>query len=123
MLGFRGASRYCSDRYREAFGLECQAVQLVRDGMGLTNVVPMIPFCRRVEEAAKVLEVMAMSVQRCRRNGWHSGICGQAPSDYPEIAELLVREGIDPISVDPDLLMAVTLRVLRTEDRRSKGGP
>jgi pyruvate,water dikinase len=196
MLGFRGGSRYYSDRYREGFGLECWAIKLVRERMELTNVVPMMPFCRTVGEAEKVLEemkrnglerganglglfimcevpnnvllidefsqyfdgfsigsndltqlvlgidrdsellaaefderdpgvmkAMAMSVQGCRRNGRHSGICGQAPSDFPEIAEFLVREGIDSISVDPDSLMAVTLRVLRTEDRRSKGGP
>lgn len=189
MLGFRGASRYYSDRYREGFGLECRAVRMVRDEMGLRNVVPMIPFCRTVEEAEKVVEemrrnglvrgenglrlfimceipnnfllidefsryfdgfsigsndltqlvlgidrdsdilarefderdegvlkAMSLSVQGALRNDRHSGICGQAPSDYPEIAEFLVREGIDSISVNPDSLMSVTLKVVRTEE-------
>jgi pyruvate,water dikinase len=189
MLGFRGASRYYSDQYREGFGLECRAIRMVREDMGLRNVVPMIPFCRTVEEAKKVVEemgrnglvrgendlrlyimceipnnfllidefsqcfdgfsvgsndltqlvlgidrdsdilakefderdegvlkAMSLSVRGARRNGRHSGICGQAPADHPEIAEFLVREGIDSISVDPDSLMNVTLRVVRTEE-------
>jgi pyruvate,water dikinase len=59
MLGFRGASRYYSDRYREGFALECRSIWRVRQEMGLNNVVVMIPFCRTIEEADKVLEVMA----------------------------------------------------------------
>lgn len=193
MLGFRGASRYYSDQYREGFGLECRAIRMVRDEMGLTNVVPMIPFCRTVEEAKKVvdemranglergenglrlfimceipnnfllidefsqyfdgfsigsndltqlvlgidrdsdilakefderdegvLKAMSLSVQGARRNGRHSGICGQAPSDYPEVAEFLVREGIDSISVNPDSLMSVTLKVVQTEEQMER---
>src|SRR6185437_4151448 len=58
MLGFRGASRYYNDRYREGFKLECEAIRKVRDDMGLTNVKVMIPFCRTVEEGNKVLAVM-----------------------------------------------------------------
>jgi len=59
MLGFRGASRYCHERYREAFRLECEAMKIVRDEMGLTNVKLMIPFCRTVAEGKKVLDLMA----------------------------------------------------------------
>jgi pyruvate,water dikinase len=58
MIGFRGASRYYNDRYREGFGLECRALMKVRDEMGLTNVKAMIPFCRTVDEGKKVLETM-----------------------------------------------------------------
>ncbi len=192
MLGFRGASRYSSDRYREAFGLECQAVRKAREEMGLVNIVPMIPFCRRIEEAENVtkemernglkrgenglrvfimceipnnfllidefsryfdgfsigsndltqlvlgidrdsellakefderdpgvLKAMSMAVQGAKRNGRHSGICGEAPADYPEIAEFLVKEGIDSISVNPDSLLKTTLKVLEVE---GKGG-
>ena len=196
MLGFRGASRYYSDRYREGFGLECKAIRMARDKMGLKNIVPMIPFCRTVDEAKKVVEemeknglvrgenglrvfimceipnnfllidefsryfdgfsigsndltqlvlgidrdsdilarefderdegvmrAMSLSVQGARRNGRHSGICGQAPSDYPEIAEFLVREGIDSISVNPDSLMNVTLKVAQTEKEIEQASP
>ena len=196
MLGFRGASRYYSDRYREGFALECRAVKMVRDTMGLTNLIPMIPFCRRIEEAVKVLEemkrnglqrgenglqvyimceipnnvllidefseffdgfsigsndltqlvlgidrdseilardfderdpgvlkAMALAVQGARKNDRHSGICGQAPSDYPEIAEFLVKEGIDSISVNPDTLMKITLKVSQMEERLKMGEP
>ena len=58
MLGFRGASRYYNDLYKEGFGLECEAIKKVRDEMGLTNVKVMIPFCRTIEEGNKVIEVM-----------------------------------------------------------------
>ncbi|MEE4299566.1 MAG: phosphoenolpyruvate synthase [Pseudomonadales bacterium] len=188
MLGFRGASRYASPSYREAFELECRALKEVREGMGLDNVRVMVPFCRRVPEAEQVIAVMAeqglvrgehglevfvmceipnnvilidefakhfdgfsigsndltqltlggdrdsemvafdfderdpgvlrmlaMAVEGARRNGRHVGICGQAPSDYPEVAEFLVRAGIDAISLNPDTLLPTTLRVLEVE--------
>jgi len=190
MIGFRGASRYYDDRYREGFALECKAMKKVRDEMGLANLVIMIPFCRRVEEAQKVLAEMAknglnrgenglevyvmceipnnvilidefsklfdgfsigsndltqltlgvdrdselvaqdfderdagvlkmvsMAIQGARKNKRHSGLCGQAPSDYPEFAEFLVKEGIDSISLNPDSVMKITLRVLRLEKK------
>ena len=69
MIGFRGASRYYNERYREGFALECQSIKKVREGMGLTNVKVMIPFCRTVAEAEKVLAVMA-------ENGLKRGDCG-----------------------------------------------
>ncbi|MFI5382677.1 MAG: phosphoenolpyruvate synthase [Methanosarcina thermophila] len=188
MIGFRGASRYFDERYREGYALECRAMKKVRDEMGLTNLILMIPFCRTVEEARKVIaemeknglkrgenglqvyvmceipnnvllidefseffdgfsigsndltqltlgvdrdsellagefderdpgvmKIMSMAVQGAKRNGKHSGICGQAPSDFPEIAEFLVREGIDSISLNPDSVMKITLKVLETE--------
>ncbi|MBW1669394.1 MAG: phosphoenolpyruvate synthase [Deltaproteobacteria bacterium] len=190
VIGFRGASRYYDERYREGFALECKAMKKVRDEIGLTNLVIMIPFCRRVDEAEKVLAEMAnnglkrgqnglevyvmceipnnvilidefsklfdgfsigsndltqltlgvdrdselvardfderdpgvlkmvsKAVQGARRNKRHSGLCGQAPSDYPEFAEFLVREGIDSISLNPDSVMKITLSVLRLEKK------
>jgi pyruvate,water dikinase len=188
MIGFRGASRYAHPAYQEGFALECAAMRRVREQMGLRNVVLMIPFCRRVEEGQKVVDVMAehglrrgdngleiycmceipnnvvlvdafsrifdgfsigsndltqlvlgvdrdselvafdfderdpgvremlrQAVEGARRNGRHSGICGQAPSDYPEMAEYLVRLGIDSISLNPDTVVKTTLQVIELE--------
>ncbi len=190
MIGFRGASRYAHPAYAEGFALECAALKRVRDDMGLTNVKLMIPFCRRIDEAERVLAAMAghglkrgvnelevyvmceipnnviqidgfsklfdgfsigsndltqlvlgvdrdsdlvafdfderdpgvkemirQTVDGARRNGRHSGICGQAPSDYPEVVEFLVELGIDSISVTPDTLLPVTRNVLAVEKR------
>ena len=188
MIGFRGASRYAHPDYAEGFALECQAMKRVREEMGLTNVVLMIPFVRRVAEADLVLEEMAkhglrrgdnglkvyamceipnnvilvdefakrfdgfsigsndltqltlgvdrdsevvafdyderdpgvkemirLAVEGCRRNGIHSGLCGQAPSDYPEMAEFLVEIGIDSMSLNPDTVVKTTRLVLDME--------
>jgi len=190
MIGFRGASRYYNERYRDGFALECAAMKRAREEMGLTNIIIMIPFCRRVEEAKKVLaemeknglargakdlqvyvmceipsnvvlvdefcqlvdgmsigsndltqltlgidrdsvilaadfderdpavlKMVAQSIQGTKRNGRHSGLCGQAPSDYPEFAEFLVEQGIDSISINPDTVMKITLKVVETEKR------
>jgi pyruvate,water dikinase len=64
-----------------------------------------------------VLEMLRLTVEGARRHGRHSGICGQAPSDYPEIAEYLVRLGIDSMSLNPDSVLRTTLRVLEVEDQ------
>jgi pyruvate,water dikinase len=188
MIGFRGASRYYDERYREAFGLECQAMKKVREGMGLLNVKLMIPFCRTVEEGKRVQEVMAEHGLRRGENGLEIyvmceipsnviaaaefakifdgfsigsndltqltlgvdrdseivahifseqdpavmaaiasainsvkaagrkiGLCGQAPSDYPEFAQFLVEQGIDSISLNPDAVLKTTLKVQEVE--------
>ena len=67
MIGFRGASRYYDERYREGFALECAAIRRVREEMGLTNVKVMIPFCRTLEEGRRVLAEMAQERPRARR--------------------------------------------------------
>jgi pyruvate,water dikinase len=190
MIGFRGASRYAHPAYAEGFALECRAMKRVREGMGLTNVVLMIPFVRRLEEADRVLARMAelglrrgeeglevyamceipnnvllidqfarrfdgfsigsndltqltlgvdrdseivafdyderdegvkqmlrLAIEGCARNGIHSGLCGQAPSDYPDMAEYLVELGIDSISLNPDTVLKTTQRILEMESR------
>jgi len=190
MIGFRGASRYYNDKYREGFALECRALKRVREEMGLTNLIIMVPFCRRIGESEEVLAEMeknglkrgenglevyimceipnnvmlidefsklfdgfsigsndltqlilgvdrdselvahdfderdpgvmktiSLAIKGARRNGKHIGICGQAPSDYPDFAEFLVREGIDSISLNPDSVLKITLRILELEDR------
>ncbi len=190
MLGFRGASRYYSDRYREGFALECRALKRVREEIGLTNVIVMIPFCRTLKEADRVLQeldanglkrgeagllvyVMAeipsnvilaekfaerfdgfsigsndltqlvLGVDRdsselselfderdeavtrmirslitsAHQAGRKVGICGQAPSDYPDFAEFLVSCGIDSISLNPDSVIKVIRHVAEAEGR------
>jgi pyruvate,water dikinase len=188
MLGFRGASRYYSDRYRAGFGLECRAIRRVRERMGFMNLIVMIPFCRTLEEADRVLEVMAENglvrgknglqvyvmaeipsnvlladgfserfdgfsigsndltqlvlgvdrdspdlahlfdernpavkrmiaqlIESAHRTGTKVGICGQAPSDYPDFAAWLVGLGIDSISLNPDSVVPVLRRVAEVE--------
>lgn len=190
MIGFRGASRYYDDRYRDAFALECHAMKKVRDEMGLRNLKLMIPFCRTVDEGRRVLaemsrhglnrgenglEVYVMceipsnvilaeefaeifdgfsigsndltqlvlgvdrdseivahvfdernaavtrmitsAIQRVQAKGRKIGICGQAPSDYPEFAKFLVEQGIDSISLNPDSLLRTTATIVEMERR------
>lgn len=188
MLGWRGASRYYDPKYADAFGLECRAFKRVRDEMGLTNVIPMIPFCRTPQEGRKVQEVMAkhglvrgenglqiyvmcelpsnviladafselfdgfsigsndltqltlgldrdsalvshlfderneavkamvqLVIKKAKAKGRKVGICGQAPSDYPEFAAFLVEQGIDSISLNPDSVLKTLLTIAKTE--------
>jgi pyruvate,water dikinase len=188
MIGWRGASRYYSDGYRDGFLLECRAMRRVRDEIGLTNVVLMIPVCRTLQEADRVLQVMSQAGLVRGRNGLqvyvmaevpsnillaegfaerfdgfsigsndltqltlgvdrdaaalahlfdernpaviasieqlitaaHAkgvkvGLCGQRPSDDPDYARLLVRAGIDSISVAPDSFLRVKDHVLAAE--------
>lgn len=189
MLGFRGASRYYSDLYRDGFKLECDAIKKVREVMGLANVKLMIPFCRTVEEGEKVLRVMtkfgldrtidptleiyimteipsnvllaedfvelfdgfsigsndltqltlgvdrdsslvsnlfseqnkaakmmiSMVIKKARLKGIKIGLCGQAPSDFPEFAQFLVDEGISSISFNPDALLKGIENIIKAE--------
>ncbi len=178
MIGFRGASRYISDSFRDCFELECRAMRKVRDEMGLTNVELMIPFVRTPGEAEKVVELLgeyglkrgenglrlimmcelpsnallaedflqyfdgfsigsndmtqltlgldrdsgiiahlfderdpavkkmlSMAIQACRKAGKYVGICGQGPSDHPDLARWLMEEGIDTVSLNPDSVL------------------
>ncbi len=205
MIGWRGASRYYSEPFRDAFLLECLALKKVRDEMGLVNVVPMVPFCRTPEEGIKTLECMAevglitayvarkrrmkvpkgklvpvyvmceipsnvmraeefldvfdgmsigsndltqltlgmdrdsallrgianendpavkrliaevIRVARARKK--YIGICGQAPSDYPEFTRFLIDQGIESISLNPDTVVATLLAVAQQE-KKQKG--
>ena len=188
MIGFRGASRYYDERYRAGFRLECLALLRAREDMGLTNIKPMIPFCRTVEEGERVIALMAeyglvqgendleiyamcelpanvvfadeflkvfdgysigsndltqlalgldrdsemvahlfderngavekmvaMAIDAAKRNNKKIGICGQAPSDYPEFADFLVERGINSISLNPDTVLQTTTHILETE--------
>ena len=188
MLGWRGASRYYDERYSRAYALECYALKRVRDEMGLTNVIPMIPFCRTPDEGKRVIAEMAkhglergvnglevyvmcelpsnvimaeefsqvfdgfsigsndltqltlgldrdsalvshlfdernegvkrmvqMAIASAKKNHRKIGICGQAPSDYPEFAKFLVEQGIDSISLNPDSVLKTLLVVADAE--------
>ncbi len=191
MIGFRGASRYYSDLYKEGFKLECEAIKIVREEMGLINVKVMIPFCRTVEEGKKVIAVMeeygldrrkdksleiyvmaeipsnvlqadefaelfdgfsigsndltqltlgidrdsalvadlfseqnksaklmiGMMIERAKKCGIKIGLCGQAPSDFPEFAQFLVEKGIDSISFNPDALLKGIENINRAEQK------
>lgn len=189
MIGWRGASRYYDEKYRDGFALECKAMLKVRQEMGLTNVKLMIPFCRTVDEGKRVIEVMrenglvqgengleiymmveipsnvilieefgkvfdgfsigsndltqltlgldrdsaqvahifdernqavldlvALAIKKARRMKKKIGICGQAPSDYPEFARFLVKCGIDSMSLNSDTVIKTTLDILKTEE-------
>ena len=184
MIGFRGASRYYDDRYREGFALECAAIRRVREEMGLTNVIVMIPFCRTLGEAHAVLaeierhglrrgekgmkvyvmceipnnviladefsdlfdgfsigsndltqltlgvdrdsdllahlfderdlgvkKLIETVIIKAHAKGRKVGICGEAPSNYPEFAEWLAGVGIDSMSLNPDSLPGVARRL------------
>lgn len=178
MLGFRGASRYISENFRDCFELECKALKYVRDDMGLTNVKIMIPFVRTTGEAKAVIELLeknglkrgqngleiimmcelptnalladeflqyfdgfsigsndltqltlgldrdsgivshlfderdaavkkllGMAIEACRKQGKYVGICGQGPSDHPDLAKWLMEQGISSVSLNPDSVL------------------
>jgi pyruvate,water dikinase len=191
MLGWRGASRYYDPKFKQSFGLECQALKMVREDMGLNNVVPMVPFCRTPEEGKKVIDVMrefgldrekdkdlkvyvmceipsnilladefleifdGMSIgsndltqlalgldrdsgivthisnenndavkklisdiiHKCTEKNKYIGICGQAPSDYPEFAKFLVKEGIESMSLNPDTVIKIIMALGADENK------
>ncbi|AFZ28988.1 phosphoenolpyruvate synthase [Gloeocapsa sp. PCC 7428] len=189
MLGWRGAARYYDEGYRDGFALECQAILRVREEMGLTNIIPMIPFCRTPDEGRMVLAEMAknglkqgenglqvyvmcelpnnvimaeefaevfdgfsigsndltqltlgidrdsalvarlfdersegvkrmvkIAIAAAKKHNRKIGICGQAPSDYPEFAQFLVEQGIDTISLNPDSVLKTMLMVAEAEE-------
>lgn len=190
MIGFRGASRYYSDAYREGFALECKAMKKVREEFGFRNVALMIPFCRTPEEGKRVVEEMkknglvqgeygleiyvmaeipsnvicadefaeifdgfsigsndltqltlgidrdsglvahlfderhiavkrmiSMLIKTAHKHGKPVGICGQGPSDFPDFAEFLVKEGINSMSLNPDSIMSTMLAIKKLEDK------
>ncbi len=191
MIGFRGASRYYHPRYQQAFELECKAMKMVREDMGFDNVKIMIPFCRTLKEAEKVVSLMAENGLKRGENGLQLymmteipnnvilaeefaqyfdgfsigsndltqltlgvdrdsellsdifdindpgvkkmiamviasahktqtkiGLCGQAPSDYPEFAQFLVENGINSISFNPDALISGIKNINTAEEHK-----
>jgi pyruvate,water dikinase len=111
MLGFRGASRYYNERYREGFGLECAAIKLVREEMGLDNVKVMIPFCRTVEEGKKVLETMQSFGLERGKNGLEVYVMAEIPSNVilaDEFAQIF-----DGFSIGSNDLTQLTLGIDR----------
>lgn len=118
MLGFRGASRYYSDRYRDGFALECKAIQQARDHIGLTNVSVMIPFCRTVEEADRVLATIAEHGLKRGENGLQVFLMAEIPSNMV-LAESF-SERIDGFSIGSNDLTQLVLGIDRdSEDLRS----
>jgi pyruvate, water dikinase len=188
MLGFRGASRYIAQSFRDCFKLECEAMRYVRDTMGLTNVELMVPFVRTLGEADAVLAIMkefglergknalkivmmceipsnailadeflqrfdgfsigsndmtqmtlaldrdsglvmdafderdpavkrmlSLAIQACRKASKYVGICGQGPSDYPDLAEWLMKEGIESMSLNPDTVVETWLHLAKVK--------
>jgi pyruvate,water dikinase len=117
MLGWRGASRYYSDAYREGFALECKALRRVRDTMGFTNVVVMIPFCRTPEEADQVLEVMAENGLERGENGLQVYVMAEIPSNILQADEFAER--FDGFSIGTNDLTQLVLGVGRDAERLS----
>lgn len=107
MIGWRGASRYYSEKYRHAFGLECLAIKRVREKMGLTNVVVMIPFCRTVKELERVYEVMKMYGLERGENGLEVYLMAEIPSNIL-LADEFCRH-IDGFSIGSNDLTQLTL--------------
>ncbi|KLU05615.1 Phosphoenolpyruvate synthase [Rhodopirellula islandica] len=114
MLGFRGASRYYNERYRDAFTLECRAMTKVRDEMGLTNVKLMIPFCRTVEEGKRVQEVMAEQGLERGKNGLEIYVMCEIPSNV--IQAEAFAEIFDGFSIGSNDLTQLTLGVDRDSE-------
>ena len=114
MLGFRGASRYYSDRYREGFALECEAVKRVREQIGMKNVIVMIPFCRTLEEADRVLDVMAENGLKRGENGLEVYVMCEIPTN------IILAEGFakrfDGFSIGSNDLTQLTLGVDRDNE-------
>jgi len=114
MIGFRGASRYYSPRYREGFALECRAIKKLRDEMGFDNAVMMIPFCRTPEEADHVLEVMAENGLKRGENGLEVYVMCEIPSNVILAAEFAKR--FDGFSIGSNDLTQLTLGIDRDSE-------
>lgn len=114
MIGWRGASRYYSDGYREGFALECRALRRVRDGMGLTNVIVMIPFCRTLGEADRVLAVMADEGLVRGENGLQVYVMAEIPANIILAREFAER--FDGFSIGSNDLTQLTLGVDRDSE-------
>ncbi len=115
MLGWRGASRYYSDEYRDGFALECRALKRVRETMGFTNVVLMIPFCRTPAEADRVLEVMAENGLKRGENGLEVYVMAEIPSNVLQADEFAER--FDGFSIGTNDLTQLVLGVGRDAER------
>ncbi|MBD3615402.1 MAG: phosphoenolpyruvate synthase [Gracilimonas sp.] len=107
MIGWRGASRYYSDKYKEAFGLECKAIKRVRDQYGLTNITVMIPFCRTPEELQKVLQTMGEFGLKRGKNGLEVYLMAELPSNIILAEEFAAH--IDGFSIGSNDLTQLTL--------------
>lgn len=114
MIGFRGASRYYNDLYKEGFQLECEAMKVVRDKMGLTNVKLMIPFCRTVEEGKKVVALMESYGLKRGENGLEIYVMAEIPSNVI-LAEEFAKV-FDGFSIGSNDLTQLTLGIDRDSD-------
>jgi pyruvate, water dikinase len=111
MLGFRGASRYYSPRYQEGFALECLAIRRLREEMGFSNVIVMIPFCRSIKEADRVLAVMAENGLQRAENGLHVYVMCEIPSNVILAKAFATR--FDGFSIGSNDLTQLTLGIDR----------